>query len=126
MNRATILVVDDEKNILSTLSRALRVEDFDVDVAGSALIALEKLQKAAYDLVLADVNMPEMTGIQMLQRIRESGNELPVIVMSGAGSIEMAVEATRLGAHDFIEKPIHSERLLLSIGRCLDFKKLEG
>jgi DNA-binding NtrC family response regulator len=62
----------------------------------------------------------------MLRRIREQGNDVPVIVMSGHGSIETAMEATRLGAHDFIEKPIHTERLLLSIDRCLDFKKLES
>ena len=126
MSKATILIVDDEKNILSTLSRALRVEEFDVEVAGSASIALGKLQKAAYDLLLLDVMMPEMDGITMLRHVREQGNEVPVIVMSGHGSIETAVEATRLGAHDFIEKPIHTDRLLLSIDRCLDFKKLES
>jgi DNA-binding NtrC family response regulator len=126
MGKASILVVDDEKNILSTLSRALRVEDFDVEVAGSASIGLEKVLKTAYDLLLLDVMMPEIDGIEMLRRIREQGNDVPVIVMSGHGSIETAVEATRLGAHDFIEKPINTDRLLLSIGRCLDFKKLES
>jgi DNA-binding NtrC family response regulator len=125
MSRASILVVDDEKNILSTLSRALRVEDFSVEVAGSALIALEKIQKAAYDLLLLDVKMPEMDGIELLRRVREMDNDVPVIVMSGHATLDTAVEATRLGAHDFIEKPIQTERLLLSIGRCLDFKKLE-
>jgi DNA-binding NtrC family response regulator len=126
MSRGAILVVDDEKNILSTLSRALRVEDFDVDVAGNAHIALDKVQKAAYDLLLVDVMMPEMDGIEMLRTLRERKIDVPVIVMSGHGSIETAVEATRLGAHDFIEKPIHTERLLLSIDRCLGFKKLES
>ncbi len=124
--KASILVVDDEKNILSTLSRALRVEDFSVEVAGSAQIALDKLQKAVYDLLLLDVQMPEIDGIELLRRVREQGNDVPVIVMSGHGSIETAVEATRLGAHDFVEKPIHTDRLLLSISRCLDFKKLES
>ncbi len=125
-SKGSILIVDDEKNILSTLSRALRVEDFEVDVAGNAGIALDKVQKTAYDLLLLDVMMPEIDGIEMLRRLREQGNDVPVIVMSGHGSIETAMEATRLGAHDFIEKPIATERLLLSIDRCLDFKKLES
>jgi DNA-binding NtrC family response regulator len=126
MAKASILVVDDEKNILSTLSRALRVEDFDVEVAGSAKIALEKSRTKAYDILLVDVMMPEITGIDMLRILREQGNDLPVIVMSGHGSIETAVEATQLGAHDFLEKPIHTDRLLLSIERCLDFRRLES
>jgi DNA-binding NtrC family response regulator len=123
---ASVLIVDDEKNILSTLSRALRVEDFDVEVAGSAAIAFEKLGKKAYDVVLLDVMMPDMDGIAVLRTLREQGHEVPVIVMSGHGTIETAVEATRLGAHDFLEKPIGTDRLLLSLGRCLDFQKLES
>ncbi len=122
----SLLIVDDEKNILSALSRALRIEDFEVDVAGNASIAIDKVQKAAYDLLLLDVMMPGMDGLEMLRRLREQGNDVPVIVMSGHGSIETAMEATRLGAHDFIEKPIHTERLLLSIDRCLGFRKLES
>ncbi|MFW6050375.1 MAG: sigma-54-dependent transcriptional regulator [Myxococcota bacterium] len=125
MSRASILVVDDEKNILSTLSRALRVEDFDVDVAGSAAVALEKTASKAYDLVLLDVMMPEMDGIEMLRRLRDQKNDVPVIVMSGHGTIDTAVEATRLGAHDFLEKPIGTERLLLSVERAIDFERLE-
>ncbi len=124
MSAASVLIVDDEKNILSTLSRALRVEDFDVDVAGSAKVALEKIAKKAYDVVLVDVMMPEMDGIALLRTLREQGQDVPVIVMSGHGTIETAVEATRLGAHDFLEKPIGTERLLLSIGRLLDYQKL--
>jgi DNA-binding NtrC family response regulator len=126
MAKASILIVDDEKNILSTLSRALRVEDFEVEVAGNGKIGLEKTRTKAYDLLLLDVMMPEITGIDMLRTLREQGNDVPVIVMSGHGNIETAVEATRLGAHDFLEKPIHTDRLLLSLARCLDFQKLES
>lgn len=125
MSKASVLIVDDEKNILSTLSRALRIEDFDVDVAGSASIALEKTAKKAYDLVLLDVMMPGMDGITMLRKLREGGNEVPVIVMSGHGTIDTALEATRLGARDFIEKPIASERLLLSLEHALELTRLE-
>lgn len=125
MPKATVLVVDDEKNILSTLSRALRIEDYEVDVAGSAAIALEKSATRAYDAILLDVMMPEMDGITMLRRLREIGSDVPVIVMSGHGTIDTAVEATRLGAHDFIEKPIATERLLLSLDRALALRKLQ-
>ncbi len=125
MTRASILVIDDEKNILSTLSRALRVEDFDVDVAGSASIGLEKSRTKAYDAYLVDVNMPGMDGLTFLKTLRESAIEAPVLVMSGQGSIETAVEATRLGAHDFLEKPIGTDRLLLSLDRALQFNRLE-
>ncbi|NLY94714.1 MAG: sigma-54-dependent Fis family transcriptional regulator [Myxococcales bacterium] len=125
MPRARILVVDDEKNILTSLSRALRVEDFEVDVAGSAALALEKLQKKTYDAAILDVMMPGMDGLELLKAIRAEGKHMPVLVMSGHGSIETAVEATRLGAHDFLEKPIGTERLLLSLERCLDFRRLE-
>ena len=124
MPRASILIVDDEKNILSTLSRALRVEDFEVDVAGSGAIGLEKLGKTAYDLVLLDVNLPDIDGIEVLRRLRAQRNEVPVIVMSGHGTIDTAVQATRLGAHDFLEKPIGTDRLLLTLERLLEFYKL--
>lgn len=129
MARARILVVDDEKNILTSLSRALRVEDFDVDVAGNAKLALEKLAVQSYDAAIVDVMMPGISGLELLKAIREENEEakeMPVLVMSGHGSIETAVEATRLGAHDFLEKPIGTERLLLSLERCLDFKRLEA
>ena len=125
MATASVLVVDDEKNILTTLSRALKVEGFDVDVAGSAAIAFDKITKKAYDVLLLDVMMPEMDGITMLKSLRDQHNEVPVIVMSGHGNIDTAVEATRLGAHDFIEKPIGTDRLLLSLERLLDYKRLE-
>jgi DNA-binding NtrC family response regulator len=125
MAKANVLIVDDEKNILSTLQRALKIEDYEADVAGSAAIALEKTGTKAYDAILLDVMMPEMDGITMLRRMRDQGNDVPVIVMSGHATIETAVEATRLGAHDFIEKPIATERLLLSLGRALALHKLE-
>jgi two-component system, NtrC family, nitrogen regulation response regulator NtrX len=125
VSRGSILVVDDEKNILATLSRALRVESFDVDVAGSARIALEKVAAKSYDLILLDVMMPDMDGLEMLRLLREKKVAVPVIVMSGHGSIDTAVEATRLGAHDFLEKPVGTERLLLSVERAIDFERLE-
>ncbi len=125
MARASILVVDDEKNILGSIARALRMEDYSVDVAGSAKIALEKIGTSSYDLILVDVQMPEMNGIEMVEKLNEMGNQVPVIVMSGHATIETAVKATRLGAKDFLEKPIGTDRLLLSLHNCLELDALK-
>jgi two-component system nitrogen regulation response regulator NtrX len=122
----TILIIDDEKNILSSLSAALRLEHFEVDVAGSAKLGLEKARSKVYDLVLLDVRMPDMDGLALLAALRAEGSAVPVIVMSGHGNIDTAVEATRLGAHDFLEKPVSTDRLLLSISRAIDWKRLEA
>lgn len=124
MPRGAILLVDDEKNILSTLSRALRVEDFEVDVAGSAEIALEKAKAKAYDAFLFDVNMPGMSGLELIDAMRANKIDAPILVMSGQGSIDVAVEATRRGAHDFLEKPIGTDRLLVSLEKALEFQKV--
>ncbi|MEM7449670.1 MAG: sigma-54 dependent transcriptional regulator [Myxococcota bacterium] len=126
MATARILIVDDEKNILATLSRALRVEDFDVDVAGSSKLALSRLSQRSYDLILLDVMLPGTDGLSLLRQLRSESNDVAVIVMSGHASIETAVEATRFGAREFIEKPISTDRLLVSIRNCLDIRKLEA
>lgn len=126
MPQASVLIVDDEKNILSTLSRALRVEGFDVDVAGNAAIANEKVSKKAYDLLLLDVQLPDGDGLQILRGLREQSNDVPVIMMSGHGTIETAVQATQLGAYSFLEKPVGTEPLLLAIRNCLGFAQLEA
>jgi len=126
MARAAILIVDDEKNILSTLSRALRVEDFDVDVAGSGTIALDKMRTRAYDLLLLDVMLPDIDGLEILQKMREQGNDMPVIMMSGHGTVETAFQAVKCGASEFIEKPIETQRLLLTIDKSLQLRKLES
>ena len=124
MTHASVLIVDDEKNILSTLSRALRVEDYDVDVAGNAEIALRKVGSKAYDFLLLDVQLPDQDGLSILRQLREQQNDVPVIMMSGHGTIETAVQATQLGAYTFLEKPIGSERLLLAIQNCLGYARL--
>src|SRR5262245_45079233 len=107
MSKPKVLVVDDEKGILSTLSRVLDLEGFEPLVAGSAEIALEKLERQAVDLVLLDVRLPGMDGLELLKRLRGERPELPVLMMSGQASIQDAVDATRLGARDFIQKPLN-------------------
>jgi nitrogen regulation protein NR(I) len=121
----TVLIVDDEKNILLTLKRALELEDYKVEVAGGGQLALEALAAKPIDLVLSDVRMPDMDGLDLLRRMHEIRPELPVLMMSGHGTIETAIHATKdLGAHDFLQKPIETERLLLSLRNALQHSRL--
>src|SRR6266545_4853943 len=124
MARPVLLLIDDEPNILSSLRRALEIEGHDVEVAGGGRIGLEKLAARAFDLVMLDVMMPELDGLQTLKLIREKDPELPVIMMSGHATIETAVQATKLGAQDFIEKPLSSEKTLLTVRNALALAKL--
>jgi DNA-binding NtrC family response regulator len=125
MAAATVLVVDDEQNILTSVSRALGLEGYEVEAAGTAEIALDKLEKRSFDAILLDVQLPAMTGLEMLAALRERDISTPVIMMSGHATIEVAVEATRRGADDFIEKPIGSDRLVLSLKRSLEVHALQ-
>jgi len=122
----SILIVDDEKNILVTVSRALSVEGFRCEVAGSGKIALEKLGERAIDAVLMDVQMAEMDGLATLSAMREAGHQQPVVMMSGHGTIETAVQAVRLGALDFLEKPVGTERLLVTLQNALRSARLQA
>ncbi len=125
MAAATVLVVDDEQNILTSVSRALGLEGYDVEVAETAEIALETLGKQSFDAILLDVQLPGMDGLEMLHALRKREISTPVIMMSGHATIEVAMEATRRGADDFIEKPIGSDRLVLSLKRSLEVRELQ-
>ncbi len=125
MVAAMVLVVDDERNILTSVSRALGLEGYEVEVAGSAEIALDKLSKQSFDAILLDVQLPGIDGLAMLDELRSREVTTPVIMMSGHATIEVAMEATRRGADDFIEKPIGTERLLLSLKRSLELRELQ-
>jgi len=116
----SVLVVDDEKNILVTLGRALRLEGFEVEVAGGGKLALDKARTRSFDAVLLDVQLPDLDGLDVLRRLKAEREDLPVLVMSGHGTIDTAISATRMGAHDFLEKPVSTERLLLSLRRALE------
>jgi two-component system nitrogen regulation response regulator NtrX len=121
----TILVVDDEKNILTSLEGILSDEGFEAVCVESGHEALEKVAEESPDIVLLDIWMPEMDGIETLMKLRESYGNIPVVMMSGHGNIETAVRATKLGAYDYIEKPLSIEKLLLSIGNALEHNRLE-
>ena len=122
--RPVILVVDDEKNILASLGRMLDLEGFEPVVAGSGRIALEKLGKQDVDAVLLDVRMPEMDGLTLLAKLQRSHQGLPVIMMSGHASVDVAIKAIQAGAHDFIEKPVGIDRLLVTLQNALKFTHL--
>jgi DNA-binding NtrC family response regulator len=121
---ATILIIDDEQNILVTLSRALQLEGYRTEVAGGGKVGLEKLAEQPADLVLLDVKMPDMDGLEVLEKIRESKPGLPVVMMSGHATVEIAVKAVRKGAVDFLEKPLSSEKVLVTVANTLKLQRL--
>lgn len=122
----SILVVDDEAAIRRTLREILEYEDFAIGEAEDGEDALRKVREDSFDLVLLDVKMPKLDGMEVLQRLSADMPELPVVMISGHGTIETAVEATKLGAFDFIEKPPDLNRLLLTIRNALDRGQLEA
>ena len=121
---ATILIIDDEQNILVTLSRALSLEGFETEVAGGGRVGLEKLASSSVDLVMLDVKLPDLDGIQVLERIRAQQPDLPVVMMSGHATVEVAVRAVVLGATDFLEKPLSTEKMLVTINNALQLRRL--
>src|SRR5687768_4770355 len=126
MPRGHVFVLDDEPSILTTLQKALSLEGYAVDVAGGIAIAEEKLNKRSYDLALFDVSLPDGDGVSLLQRLRAAGNDIPVVMMSGHATVDAAVKATRLGALDFLEKPLSTDRLLLVIENTLRLVRAEA
>jgi len=124
--RAHILVVDDEPNIRKTLAGVLEDEGYAVTGAGDAEEARPLLEEGRLDLLLLDVLLPGEDGLSLLRDLQRRELGPPVIMMSGHGTIQTAVEATKLGAFDFIEKPIVPERLLLSIRNCLRMVRLRA
>jgi DNA-binding NtrC family response regulator len=120
----TILVVDDERAIRAALKDILELENFKVDDASDGKEALLKLQKNNYDLMLCDIKMPQMDGLELLQTIQKEGIATQVIMISGHGNIETAVDAVKNGAFDFIQKPLDLNRLLVTVRNALDKKAL--
>jgi DNA-binding NtrC family response regulator len=117
---AHILVIDDEKSIRNTLKEILEYEKFTVDLAENGIEGLEMYRKGGYDIILCDIKMPEMDGLEVLEKVFEEESEAQVIMISGHGNIDNAVEAIKKGAYDFIEKPLDLNRLLITIRNALD------
>jgi DNA-binding NtrC family response regulator len=124
--KAHLLIVDDEANTLASLSRAFRLAGHEATVCDSAPKALELAKSRSFDLILSDVVMPGKDGLSLLEDLKAEGVATPVVMMSGQAHIEMAVRATRLGALDFLEKPIATEKLLLTVDNALRLQRLES
>jgi two-component system, NtrC family, nitrogen regulation response regulator NtrX len=121
---ANILVIDDEKSIRNTLQEVLEYENHKVDLATNGIEGLELFDKGGYDIVLCDIKMPGMDGIEVLDKMHELNHDMPVIMISGHGNIDTAVEAIKKGAYDFIEKPLDLNRLLVSIRNATERNEL--
>ncbi|HTL09989.1 MAG TPA: sigma-54 dependent transcriptional regulator [Chitinophagaceae bacterium] len=117
---SNILIVDDEKAIRKTLGEILSYEGYKMDEAGDGEEALKRFKDKAYDVVLCDIKMPKMDGIEFLERAREINPDVPIIMISGHGTIETAVEAVKKGAYDYISKPPDLNRLLITIRNAMD------
>jgi two-component system nitrogen regulation response regulator NtrX len=120
-----VLIVDDDQSTLASLSRAFRLAGHEAVVCDSAARAISLIRNERFDLVFSDVVMPGKDGLSMLADLREIGISTPVIMISGQATVDMAVRATRLGAIDFLEKPISTEKLLLTVDNALRLTKLE-
>ena len=123
---AKILIVDDEANTLASLSRAFRLAGHEAVVCDNAARALELAQSQPFDLILSDVVMPKRDGLALLEDLKNAGVASPVVMMSGQAHIEMAVRATRLGALDFQEKPLSTEKLLVTLENAMKLTRLEA
>ena len=124
--RESILLVDDEAGVRSSLSGILADEGYDVEAVGSGEEGLAALAARRFELVLLDVWLPGADGLETLERIRESDAEIPVVMISGHGTIETAVRAVRLGARDFVEKPLSLEKTLLAVRNAIKQRQLEA
>ena len=121
---ATLLIIDDEKAIRKTLTEILSFEGYQVEEAGDGEEGLRKFKEKTFDAVLCDIKMPKVDGLEFLQKATEANPDVPVIVISGHGNIETAVEAVKKGAYDFIQKPPDLNRLLITIRNAMERNKL--
>jgi two-component system, NtrC family, nitrogen regulation response regulator NtrX len=121
---ASILIIDDEKAIRKTLSEILSYEGYKIDEAADGEEGIKKFSQTTYDVVLCDIKMPKMDGIEFLEKAKEINGDVPVIVISGHGNIDTAVEAVKKGAFDYISKPPDLNRLLITLRNALDKQTL--
>lgn len=117
---AKLLIIDDEKSIRKTLREILEYEKYQVDEAADGAEGLTMIQKEKYDIILCDIKMPKMDGIELLEKVMQLAADTPMVMISGHGNIETAVEAVKKGAFDFIAKPLDLNRLLVTIRNAMD------
>jgi DNA-binding NtrC family response regulator len=123
--KAHLLLVDDDPNTLASLSRAFRLAGHEATVCDNANRAVELLRNDTFDLILSDVVMPGKSGMELLDELKKAGLKTPVVLISGQANIEMAVKATKLGALDFLEKPLSTDKLLVTVENALRLTRLE-
>ena len=123
--RANLLIIDDDANTLASLARAFRLAGHEATVCDNPVRALDLVRSEKFDLIFSDVVMPTMDGLSLLEQIKAAGVKTPVVMMSGQAHIEMAIKATRLGALDFLEKPLSTDKLLLTVQNALRMERLE-
>src|ERR1700744_2344161 len=121
---SNIIIIDDEKAIRKTLSEILSYEGYKIDEAVDGEDGLKKFTSNTYDVVICDVKMPKMDGIEFLEKARTANPDVPIIIISGHGNIELAVEAVKKGAFDYISKPPDLNRLLITIRNAMDRQTL--
>jgi two-component system nitrogen regulation response regulator NtrX len=119
-----VLIIDDEKSIRRSLREILEFEKYAVDEAEDGQAGFEKITSGQFDLVLCDVKMPKLDGLELLSKLLVAANEVPLIMMSGHGNIETAVEAVKKGAYDFLTKPVDLNRLLVTVRNAMDKQHL--
>src|SRR5947209_7334846 len=124
-NMAHLLIIDDDANTLASLARAFRMAGHEATVCDNAARALELVKAQRFDLIFSDVVMPGKDGISFLEELKTLGIATPTVMISGQASVEMAVRATRLGAVDFLEKPLSTDKLLLTVDNVLKLSRLE-
>jgi two-component system, NtrC family, nitrogen regulation response regulator NtrX len=123
--KAHLLLVDDDPTTLASLSRAFRLAGHEATVCDNAPRALELLRTESFDLILSDVVMPGKSGIELLEDLKRAGVKTPIVLISGQANVEMAVKATKLGALDFLEKPLSTDKLLVTVENALRLSRLE-
>src|SRR3954466_6180738 len=126
MMKPTVLIVDDEAGVRSALSGVLRDEGYAVDAVDSGEACLERVARAAYDVIVLDIWLPGLDGLATLERLQERHVEAPVIMISGHGNIESAVRAVKIGAFDFIEKPLSLDKTVAVVGNAVRQRRLEA
>lgn len=124
MSLLKVMVVDDEKHVRESLQQTLLLEDFDIEACESAQDALTRIEPNWEGIVITDINMPVMNGVELLERIQSIDRDIPVIVLTGHGNVSLAVEAMRLGAYDFLEKPFSVDVLIETVSRAMEKRRL--
>jgi two-component system nitrogen regulation response regulator NtrX len=124
--KATVLIVDDEAGVRSALAGVLRDEGYSVDAVESGEACLDRVARAPYDVIVLDIWLPGMDGLATLARLRERRVDAPVVMISGHGNIESAVRAIKMGAFDFVEKPLSLEKTVLVVGNAVRQRQLEA